>query len=100
MMDSMKLLLSYMLDLNRSPRIAELKHCYGQHWPKAPPLGIEETKGANQYAKDQICYQKAHHIIEKFTQRKNVISKIQRTIDKEGQQIIPLLTDLWKRTAS
>ncbi|CAI9292151.1 unnamed protein product [Lactuca saligna] len=29
---------------------------------------------------------------------KNVITKIQRRIDKEGQQIIPLLTDLWKRT--
>ncbi|KAI3764429.1 hypothetical protein L2E82_14437 [Cichorium intybus] len=31
---------------------------------------------------------------------KNVITKIQRRIDKEGQQIIPLLTDLWKRTGS
>ncbi|GKC31233.1 ATP-dependent helicase BRM [Tanacetum coccineum] len=29
---------------------------------------------------------------------KNVIPKIQRRIDKEGLQIIPLLTDLWKRT--
>ncbi|XVF22522.1 hypothetical protein REPUB_Repub12eG0179600 [Reevesia pubescens] len=28
---------------------------------------------------------------------KNVISKLQRRIDKEGQQIVPLLTDLWKR---
>ncbi|XP_076942981.1 ATP-dependent helicase BRM-like [Bidens hawaiensis] len=28
---------------------------------------------------------------------KNVITKIQRRIDKEGQQIIPLLTDLWKK---
>ncbi|GJR12885.1 putative ribonuclease H-like domain-containing protein [Tanacetum coccineum] len=45
----------------------ESKHCYGQHWPKAPPLGIEESKGPTQYAKDQICYQKAHLIIEKFT---------------------------------
>lgn len=33
-------------------------------------------------------------------QCKNVITKIQRRIDKEGQQIIPLLTDLWKRTES
>ncbi|KAL4562685.1 hypothetical protein LXL04_026715 [Taraxacum kok-saghyz] len=31
---------------------------------------------------------------------KNVITKIQRRIDKEGQQIIPLLTDLWNRTES
>ncbi|GJX74558.1 AIG1-like protein [Tanacetum coccineum] len=31
---------------------------------------------------------------------KNLISKIQRRTDKEGQQIIPLLTDLWKRTGS
>ncbi|GMI66832.1 FLORAL FUSED ORGANS 3, CHROMATIN REMODELING 2, ARABIDOPSIS THALIANA BRAHMA, BRAHMA [Hibiscus trionum] len=31
---------------------------------------------------------------------KNVISKLQRRIDKEGQQIIPLLTDLWKRIES
>ncbi|KAI3743909.1 hypothetical protein L1987_56978 [Smallanthus sonchifolius] len=31
---------------------------------------------------------------------KNVITKILRRIDKEGQQIIPLLTDLWKRTES
>nr|XP_043621602.1 ATP-dependent helicase BRM [Erigeron canadensis]XP_043621603.1 ATP-dependent helicase BRM [Erigeron canadensis] len=31
---------------------------------------------------------------------KNVITKIQRRIDKEGQQIIPLLTDLWKKTES
>ena len=29
-----------------------------------------------------------------------MIAKIQRRIDKEGQQIIPLLTDLWKRTGS
>ncbi|KAL5572892.1 hypothetical protein UlMin_022489 [Ulmus minor] len=28
---------------------------------------------------------------------KNVISKLQRRIDKEGPQIIPLLTTLWKR---
>ncbi|XP_073307969.1 ATP-dependent helicase BRM-like isoform X1 [Primulina huaijiensis] len=28
---------------------------------------------------------------------KNVISKLQRRIDKEGHQIIPLLTELWKR---
>ncbi|XP_062090362.1 ATP-dependent helicase BRM isoform X2 [Humulus lupulus] len=28
---------------------------------------------------------------------KNVISKLQRRIDKEGPQIVPLLTDLWKR---
>ncbi|CAM8899637.1 unnamed protein product [Rhodiola kirilowii] len=28
---------------------------------------------------------------------KNVISKLQRRIDKEGQQIVPLLTDLWKK---
>ncbi|KAM1019379.1 hypothetical protein ACFX13_041467 [Malus domestica] len=28
---------------------------------------------------------------------KNVISKFQRRIDKEGPQIVPLLTDLWKR---
>ncbi|XVF73163.1 hypothetical protein PTKIN_Ptkin12aG0179200 [Pterospermum kingtungense] len=28
---------------------------------------------------------------------KNVISKLQRKIDKEGQQIVPLLTDVWKR---
>lgn len=31
---------------------------------------------------------------------KNVISKVQRRIDKEGQHIVPLLTDLWKRTES
>ncbi|KAH1085742.1 hypothetical protein AAZX31_07G066600 [Glycine max] len=28
---------------------------------------------------------------------KNVISKLQRRIDKEGHEIVPLLTDLWKR---
>ncbi|KAI3449203.1 hypothetical protein Pfo_005868 [Paulownia fortunei] len=28
---------------------------------------------------------------------KNVISKLQRRIDKEGHQIIPLLSELWKR---
>ncbi|KAL2478747.1 ATP-dependent helicase BRM [Forsythia ovata] len=28
---------------------------------------------------------------------KNVISKLQRIIDKEGHQIIPLLSELWKR---
>ncbi|CAK9156757.1 unnamed protein product [Ilex paraguariensis] len=31
---------------------------------------------------------------------KNVICKLQRRIDKEGPQIIPLLTDLWKRFES
>ncbi|KAF8379544.1 hypothetical protein HHK36_028984 [Tetracentron sinense] len=29
---------------------------------------------------------------------KNVISKLQRRIDKDGHQIVPLLTDLWKRS--
>ena len=33
-------------------------------------------------------------------QCKNVISKLQRRIDKEGPQIVPLLTDLWKRAES
>lgn len=32
-----------------------------------------------------------------YLQCKNVISKLQRRIDKEGHQIVPLLTDLWKR---
>ncbi|CAI9101854.1 OLC1v1039276C1 [Oldenlandia corymbosa var. corymbosa] len=31
---------------------------------------------------------------------KNVISKLRKRIDREGPQIIPLLTDLWKRIAS
>ncbi|VVB13842.1 unnamed protein product, partial [Arabis nemorensis] len=35
------------------------------------------------------------HIIQKRC--KNVISKLQRRIDKEGQQIVPMLTNLWKR---
>lgn len=35
-----------------------------------------------------------------FLQCKNVITKIQRKIDKEGQLIIPLLTDLWKKAGS
>jgi SWI/SNF-related matrix-associated actin-dependent regulator of chromatin subfamily A protein 2/4 len=30
-------------------------------------------------------------------QCKNVIGKFQKRIDKEGQQIVPLLADLWKR---
>lgn len=30
-------------------------------------------------------------------QCKNVISKLQRRIDKEGPQIVPLLMDFWKR---
>lgn len=29
-----------------------------------------------------------------------MISKFQRRIDKEGHQIVPLLTDLWKRSES
>ncbi|XP_010507764.1 PREDICTED: ATP-dependent helicase BRM [Camelina sativa] len=35
------------------------------------------------------------HIIHKRC--KNVTSKLQRRIDKEGQQIVPMLTNLWKR---
>ncbi|XP_013688249.2 ATP-dependent helicase BRM-like isoform X2 [Brassica napus] len=35
------------------------------------------------------------HIIQKRC--KTVISKLQRRIDKEGQQIVPMLTNLWKR---
>ncbi|KAI4303378.1 hypothetical protein MLD38_039018 [Melastoma candidum] len=31
---------------------------------------------------------------------KNVVSKLQRRIDKEGQLIVPLLTDLWRRAGS
>lgn len=33
-------------------------------------------------------------------QCKNVISKLRKRIDREGPQIIPLLTDLWKRIES
>lgn len=32
-----------------------------------------------------------------FCQCKTVISKLQRRIDNEGHQIIPQLTELWKR---
>lgn len=32
-------------------------------------------------------------------QCKTVISKFQRRIDKEGHQIVPLLTDLWKKNS-
>ncbi|CAG7908653.1 unnamed protein product [Brassica rapa] len=35
------------------------------------------------------------HTIQKRC--KTVISKLQRRIDKEGQQIVPMLTNLWKR---
>ncbi|CAN8286181.1 unnamed protein product [Cochlearia groenlandica] len=35
-----------------------------------------------------------HNILKRC---KNVISKLQRRIDKEGQQIVPMLTNLWKR---
>ncbi|KAI4371557.1 hypothetical protein MLD38_019777 [Melastoma candidum] len=37
-----------------------------------------------------------------FIQRKckNVVNKLQRRIDKEGQHIVPRLTDLWKRAGS
>ncbi|KAI4372339.1 hypothetical protein MLD38_010581 [Melastoma candidum] len=37
-----------------------------------------------------------------FVQRKckNVVNKLQRRIDKEGQHIVPLLTDLWRRAGS
>ncbi|KAJ4955280.1 hypothetical protein NE237_012063 [Protea cynaroides] len=37
--------------------------------------------------------------ISDLTQRKfkNVINKLQRRIDKDGHQIVPLLTDFWKR---
>nr|XP_043626662.1 ATP-dependent helicase BRM-like [Erigeron canadensis] len=40
--------------------------------------------------------------VNEYIQRrcKHVINKIQRRIDIEGQQIIPLLSDLWKRTGS
>ncbi|GJW91580.1 NAC domain-containing protein [Tanacetum coccineum] len=80
----------------------ELKRCYGQHWPKAPPLRIEETKGTNQYAKDQICYQKAHHIIEKFTQ--DVSEKIIEIMEGKPDLIIGNYTDgnlaAWPKAAS
>lgn len=33
-------------------------------------------------------------------QCKNVISKLQKKINTEGPQIVPLLTDLWKRVES
>ncbi|CAI0472209.1 unnamed protein product [Linum tenue] len=37
--------------------------------------------------------------MSEVTQRrcKNVVIKLQRKVEKEGQQIVPLLTDLWKR---
>ena len=31
-------------------------------------------------------------------QCKNVMKKFQRTLDKEGHQIVPLLTELWKKS--
>lgn len=33
-------------------------------------------------------------------QYKNVISKLQRRIDKDGHQVAPVLSDWWKRNSS
>lgn len=43
------------------------------------------------------CFGKTLNSYFLHLQCKNAISKIQRRIDKEGHQIVPLLTDLWKR---
>ncbi|KAL0896318.1 hypothetical protein Bca101_080279 [Brassica carinata] len=52
-------------------------------WDGTSPIGSSSTGG------------RMSHIIQKRC--KTVISKLQRRIDKEGQQIVPMLTNLWKR---
>ncbi|XP_018482504.2 ATP-dependent helicase BRM-like isoform X2 [Raphanus sativus] len=52
-------------------------------WDGTSPIGSSSTGG------------RMSHMIQKRC--KIAISKLQRRIDKEGQQIVPMLTNLWKR---
>ncbi|KAJ0242921.1 SNF2-related [Hirschfeldia incana] len=52
-------------------------------WDGTSPIGSSNAGG------------RMSHVIQKRC--KTVISKLQRRIDKEGQQIVPMLTNLWKR---
>ncbi|KAJ0259137.1 ATP-dependent helicase BRM [Hirschfeldia incana] len=52
-------------------------------WVGTSPIGSSNAGG------------RMSHIVQKRC--KTVISKLQRRIDKEGQQIVPMLTNLWKR---
>ncbi|GKD22052.1 clustered mitochondria protein-like protein [Tanacetum coccineum] len=112
MMDSMKLLLSYMLKaraqqmctgfqgtmkgyLKEALRIESNMIGVSAAVPFAFSLFffllIEESKGPTQYAKDQIYYQKADLIIEKFTQ--DASEKIIEIMEGKPDLIIGNYTD-------
>ncbi|KAJ7951159.1 ATP-dependent helicase BRM-like [Quillaja saponaria] len=88
-------------------RIANASSLHGS--PKSSRLNCMSapTEDAGEHSKEildgkainssgaQIFLTKMPDIIQRRC--KNVISKLQRRIDKEGPQIVPLLTDLWKR---
>ncbi|KAI5411050.1 hypothetical protein KIW84_056267 [Lathyrus oleraceus] len=90
-----------------SRRIANTSKLYGS--PKPTRLntisvpsedGGEHSRESWEGKPINSCGSSAHgsRMTEIIQRRcKNVISKLQRRIDKEGHQIVPLLTDLWKR---
>ncbi|KAK4476596.1 hypothetical protein RD792_015754 [Penstemon davidsonii] len=64
-----------------------------------PPDDATEYPRENWHSKVMIGPSSSVHKMSEVIQRKckNVISKLQRKIDKEGREIIPLLTELWSK---
>ncbi|KAF5811599.1 putative DNA helicase chromatin remodeling SNF2 family [Helianthus annuus] len=68
-------------------------------------VAVRQTRGNSISAPPKVTPERPKESGTKMSEAiqrrcKNVITKIQRRIDKEGQQIIPLLTDLWKKAES
>ncbi|KAL2490340.1 ATP-dependent helicase BRM [Abeliophyllum distichum] len=90
--------LSTRKNLNTAKEHASLKSARASH-VSIPPDADAEQPSRNWDSKVMKGATTGSSKISEVMQRKckNVISKLQRRIDKEGHQIIPLLTELWKK---
>ncbi|KAG8391850.1 hypothetical protein BUALT_Bualt01G0229900 [Buddleja alternifolia] len=68
---------------------------YGSTPPDDPTENPRENLDSKVFKGPKSSGSKMPEVIQRKC--KNVISKLQRRIDSEGHQIIPLLTELWKR---
>ncbi|KAL3814821.1 hypothetical protein ACJIZ3_016089 [Penstemon smallii] len=69
------------------------------NYGSTPPDDATEYHRENWHSKVMIGPSSSVHKMSEVIQRKckNVMSKLQRKIDKEGREIIPLLTELWRK---
>ncbi|XP_047337449.1 ATP-dependent helicase BRM-like [Impatiens glandulifera] len=75
--------------IGRSTALSNTSEDVAEHSRESPEGKLTKTSGTGGSSS------KMPDIIQRRC--KNVISKLQRRIDKEGPQIVPLLTDLWNR---